>query len=125
GPIFITMGLILFAKSLDLFIKIGNGTLAPWHPTKNIVVKGLYRFVRNPMIIGVNLILTGEAFIFRSGNLLIFMFFFVALNHFYFVFKEEPDLVKRFGEEYQEYCRQVPRWIPRLKGWRPEERSEI
>ena len=75
------------------------------------------------MIIGVILILLGEAFIFRSGNLLIFMFFFVGLNHFYFVFKEEPDLVKRFGEEYKDYCKHVPRWIPRLKGWRPEDKD--
>lgn len=46
--------------------------------------------------------------------------FFFTLNHFYFIFHKEPGLAKRFGEEYEEYCRNVPRWIPRWKPWQPE-----
>ena len=120
GGLFLLLGLFLFVKSIDLFIRIGKGTLAPWNPTRHIVVKSLYRYMRNPMLLGVNLILLGEALLFRSGHLLIWNLSFLILNHFYFIYKEEPDLEKRFGEEYLEYCRNVPRWIPRLSGWYPE-----
>lgn len=114
------LGLILFYKSVLLFVKIGQGTFAPWNPTKKMVVKGLYRHVRNPMLIGVNLILLGEALLAQSGNILVWNFIFALLNHFYFIFKEESALRKRFGKEYLEYCKNVPRWIPRINGWRPE-----
>ena len=120
GSFFLLIGLLLFIKSLDLFIRIGKGTLAPWNPTRHIVVESLYRYMRNPMLLGVNLILLGEALFLRSGNLLIWNLFFLLLNHFYFLYKEEPDLEKRFGEEYREYCRNVPRWIPRWRAWYPE-----
>ncbi len=123
GLVILVAGLLLFIQSLNLFIKIGKGTLAPWNPTQNIVVKGLYRHVRNPMLIGVNLLLFAEALLFRSGNIMLFMCVFFILNHFHFIFKEEPDLVKRFGKEYQTYCKNVPRWIPLLKAWRPEDES--
>ena len=124
GGIFLLTGLLLFIKSLELFIRIGKGTLAPWTPTRHIVVESLYRHMRNPMLLGVNLILLGEATFFRSGSLLIWNVFFLLLNHFYFIYKEEPDLEKRFGEEYREYCRNVPRWIPRWSGWYPELESD-
>ena len=111
----------MFVQSIVLFIKIGKGTLAPWKPTQNIVVRGLYRHVRNPMIIGVNLLLLSEVLLLKSGNLLLWQLSFFALNHIYFISKEEPDLGRRFGDEYLIYCKNVPRWIPRLKAWRPED----
>lgn len=120
GVLCFLIGICLFVKSVELFIKIGNGTLAPWSPTQKMVVKGLYQYVRNPMLTGVNLILLSEAFYFRSGKILLYVLLFLLLNHAYFVFKEEPDLLKRFGKEYQEYCKNVPRWIPRLSPWRPK-----
>jgi len=125
GVVFLLAGFLLFVKSLDLFIRIGKGTLAPWNPTRHIVVESLYRYMRNPMLLGVNLILLGEATFWRSGNLLIWNISFLLLNHFYFLYKEEPDLERRFGEEYQEYCRNVPRWIPRWPGWYPEQESGV
>jgi protein-S-isoprenylcysteine O-methyltransferase Ste14 len=121
GCVVLILGLTLFTTSVILLAKIGQGTLAPWNPTKNIVVKGLYRYVRNPMIVGVNLVLLGESFLLQSGNILLWNLFFIIMNHFYFILKEEPDLHKRFGKEYKEYCTNVPRWIPRINGWRPEE----
>lgn len=121
GILFLGLGLPLFIQSIILFIRIGRGTLAPWNPTKKLVVKRLYRYTRNPMILGVACILLAEAFLFRSGLIFAWAILFVSINHFYFILSEEPGLHKRFGDEYIEYKQNVPRWIPRLKGWRPEE----
>ena len=114
-------GFSLFIKSIDLFIRIGKGTLAPWDPTKKLVVKSLYRHMRNPMIAGVMCILLAEGLLLPNVFILLWAILFLSINHFYFVLKEEPDLYNRFGEEYGEYKQNVPRWIPRLKGWRPED----
>ncbi len=113
GGAFILIGLYLWLVTVKLFSEIGRGTLAPWNPTRRLVVAGIYRNVRNPMITGVASIILGEAVIFGSGALLLWLLFFVVGNHFYFIFSEEPGLEKRFGEEYLEYKRNVPRWIPR------------
>ncbi len=110
-------GAFLFVKSIILFHKIGNGTLAPWNPTRKMIIEDLYRHVRNPMLIGVNIILLSEILFFNSPYLLAWMVFFILLNHVYFIKKEEPGLLERFGEEYEEYCKNVPRWIPRISPW--------
>ena len=116
GAVLLAIGLLLFIQSIILFAKIGNGTLAPWVPTKKLVVKSLYRHVRNPMILGVVLILLAESLLFKSAYIMVWavLFFFICFT--YFVFKEEPDLAKRFGEEYLGYKKNVPRWLPRIKG---------
>lgn len=124
GGILLMIGIPLFIQSINLFIKIGEGTLAPWDPTKNLVVKSLYRHMRNPMITGVAFILFAECFLFKSSVILLWALFFVLLNHVYFILKEEPDLEKRFGTAYHAYKQQVPRWIPRLKGWYPERENQ-
>ena len=113
GILFLTGGLILFFITLSFFHKQGKGTLAPWNPPKKLVVAGPYRYVRNPMISAVNAILLAEAFLIPSGNILIWQLFFFASSHLFFIWKEEPDLVKRFGKDYEEYMREVPRWLPR------------
>ena len=110
-------GIFLLAVTIRLFIVIGRGTLAPWKPAQKLVVKGPYRYARNPMISGVSLILAGEAILFRSYNLLAWLIVFLLINHIYFVLVEEPGLAKRFGEEYEIYKRNVPRWLPRLTPW--------
>jgi protein-S-isoprenylcysteine O-methyltransferase Ste14 len=120
GMLFFLIGLPLFLQSVNLFIKIGKGTLAPWNPTKKLVVKGLYRYMRNPMITGVFCFLIAEALWVPSVYILFWALTFLIVNHFYFVYKEEPELLQRFGGEYRKYRKHVPRWIPRLKGWRPE-----
>ena len=121
GFVLLAIGLFLFTQSILLFIKIGNGTLAPWNPTKKLVVKSLYRHVRNPMILGVVIILLAESFLLKSAYILAWAILFFFINCIYFIFKEEPDLEKRFGEEYRDYKKNVPRWLLRIKGWRPEE----
>ena len=111
------LGLYTLSKTILYFARIGKGTLAPWAPTQQLVVEGVYRYVRNPMILGVVLTLLGEAFIF--GSILLFMCFglFWIVNHLWFVFWEEPDLERRFGSKYQHYKANVPRWIPRRHPW--------
>lgn len=72
------------------------------------------------MIYGVYIILLAESLLFKSSAILIWSFPFLILNHLYFILLEEPGLLIRFGEEYQEYMENVPRWMPRIKGWKPE-----
>ena len=109
----IMLGLGMFTWCVSLFVRIGRGTLAPWDPTRNLVVVGPYRFVRNPMISGVAVILVGEALFCGSCIVGLWACLFVLFNHVYFVFFEEPDLETRFGEPYRVYKNNVPRWIPR------------
>ncbi len=115
-----SIGIFLLAATIRLLIAIGRGTLAPWEPTLKLVVEGPYRYVRNPMISGVLLILAGEAILFSSHYLLIWLIVFFLINHTYFVLVEEPGLAKRFGEEYEIYKQNVPRWMPRLTPWEKE-----
>lgn len=112
-------GLTLFIYTVSLFRRIGKGTLAPWTPTQKLVVHGPYRYCRNPMITGVFFILVGESFILHSINILIWAGVFFIINTAYFLLKEEPDLHARFGDEYLEYKRNVPRWIPKLTPYKP------
>lgn len=110
-------GLILFVWCVGLFARVGGGTLAPWDPTRKLVAVGPYRYVRNPMITGVAAMLLGEALFFGSWVLALWASLFVLVNHTYFVVSEEPGLARRFGESYQAYKANVPRWVPRLRPW--------
>ena len=113
-------GLALLGQTISLFSKIGRGTLAPWEPPKKLVIQGVYRYVRNPMISGVFFVLLGEAFILRSIPILGWFLLFVSGNAIYIPCSEEPGLLKRFGNNYEIYRENVPRWIPRLTPWTPD-----
>jgi len=117
GGICICLGLMLMVATIRLFVTIGKGTIAPWDPTQRLVVQGVYRHVRNPMISGVILVLLGESVL--TASLPLFCWFLVAaaVNAAYLPLSEEPGLVKRFGEEYLAYRRNVPRWVPRWTPW--------
>ena len=117
GLFFVTLGLAILIKTIHLFMQIGEGTLAPWDPTQILVVRGIYRHVRNPMISGVFCILLGEAILLGSIPLLVWFGFFVLVNIAYMPFIEEPNLERRFGEEYSRYKENVPRWIPHRNPW--------
>ena len=119
GIFFLIIGLLLFSSTLWLFHQRGKGTLAPWDPPKQLVIQGPYCYVRNPMISGVNAILLAEAFLLISPYLLAWQISFFVLNHIYFVYKEEPELLQRFGTSYQKYMQHVPRWMPRWQPWSP------
>lgn len=93
----------------------GKGTPAIFDPPKKLVEEGPYRIVRNPMYWSVALVMLGEGAVFHSAVLAeVALAFFVATNLFV-LFYEEPHLKKVFGGQYQEYCRRVPRWVPRFK----------
>ena len=119
GLALMAAGLAGIAWTVGLFAFIGKGTLAPWSPPGRLVVAGPYAYVRNPMITSVIVVLLGEAIFFGSWPILAWTIFAFLLNHFYFIFSEEPGLSKRFGEEYEAYKKNVPRWVPRLKPWKP------
>ena len=116
------VGLSLAAWTVSLFMKFGQGTPAPWDPPKKLVVRGPYRYVRNPMITSVLLMLAAEALLFQSWPIFFWLIFFFLLNTIYFPFFEERSLEKRFGSNYLEYKKYVPRWIPRLTPWNSPEK---
>jgi len=110
-------GLSLAVWTVSLFMKFGQGTPAPWDPPKKLVIRGPYCYVRNPMITSVLLMLAAEALLFQSWPIFFWLIFFFLLNTLYFSFFEERSLEKRFGSNYLEYKKYVPRWIPRLTPW--------
>ena len=118
GIVCVFLGLLLMVATIRLFMTVGNGTLAPWEPPQQLVVRGVYRHVRNPMISGALFAPLGESVL--SASLPLFGWFLVAaiINAVYIPLSEEPGLVKRFGDEYLTYKRNVPRWVPRLTPWR-------
>lgn len=120
GALCLLVGIVLAVSTVRLFPKLGNGTPAPWDPTTRMITSGPYAYVRNPMITGVVLILAGEALMLGSLAVGIWALVFLALNMFYFPLSEEPGLRKRFGKEYEEYCQNVPRYIPRLTPWKKQ-----
>lgn len=118
GLVLLGLGLALFVASLRQFIVRGRGTLAPWDPPTHLVVEGPYRYVRNPMISGIAFVLFGEALLLLSPAHLLWASLFLLVNLIYIPLLEEPPLEIRFGDSYREYCRQVPRILPRLHPWR-------
>ncbi len=112
-------GILLMVATIRMFSNVGEGTLAPWAPTQKLVVVGIYRYMRNPMITGVLLGLLGESIILSNYAVFLWLLFFFIWNHIYFIKSEEPGLLKRFGTEYVEYFENVPRWLPRRTPWTP------
>lgn len=119
GPLLMLMGTFILAHTISTFALIGRGTLAPWDPPKELVVRGMYSYVRNPMISGVLIIILGESLVFNSDGIFYWCIIFFIINMFNFVFIEEPRLAKRFGNRYTIYKENVPRWIPRSSPWNP------
>jgi protein-S-isoprenylcysteine O-methyltransferase Ste14 len=117
GILLALAGLALMWRTILLLARLGEGTLAPWDPTTKLVVAGPYRYVRNPMIGGVALVLLGEAAVFGSVPLLVWTAGFLTVNAVWFPLFEEPALTRRFGDDYRVYMRSVPRWIPRRRPW--------
>lgn len=118
GVIFILVGLPVLLDSFTRFAIQGLGTPAPFASPQHLVVAGLYRYVRNPMYVAVLLLIFGQGLMFGDVRLLQYGIV-VWLAFFVFVLiYEEPALRAEFGDEYKEFCVNVPRWIPRLKPWK-------
>jgi protein-S-isoprenylcysteine O-methyltransferase Ste14 len=112
GLLPISVGVAIVVWCIWDFAASGRGTLAPVDPPRQLVVRGPYRCVRNPMYVGVVVILLGEALLFQSFPLVVYtIFFFVAVQCFVVLY-EEPALRRKFGESYEAYCHRVHRWRP-------------
>jgi protein-S-isoprenylcysteine O-methyltransferase Ste14 len=112
GVILMMVGTVLLFACIVEFARTGRGTLSPLDPPRRLVVRGLYRYVRNPMYLSVTLIVFGEALLARSSGLILYwLIWFSAVNVFVIGY-EEPALRTEFGESYHEYARRVGRWIP-------------
>lgn len=117
-------GILLFACGAALYLRCGwefamrgRGTPAPIDPPRQLVVSGVYRYVRNPMYIAVTLMVLGEATLFRASVLLGYAAALLLTFHLFVVTYEEPTLRQRFGESYTRYCAAVRRWLPRWRPW--------
>ena len=115
GGLLVGLGVLLVYQTVSLFATIGKGTLAPWDPPRTLVIRGPYQYVRNPMISGVLAILLGEAILFGSFPVFSWFVLFFATNALIMPLIEEPLLESRFGTDYVDYKRAVPRWIPKLR----------
>lgn len=120
GALVFVAGFVLFVATVFLFATRGRGTLAPWDPPSRLVVAGPYRYVRNPMIAGVILIIIAESLVFPSLLLAEWAAAFFVINAIYFPLIEEPQLASRFGDEYRQYKRHVRRLIPRIQPWKDD-----
>jgi protein-S-isoprenylcysteine O-methyltransferase Ste14 len=118
GWVLIVVGLLPLFESILRFVIVGRGTLLPTVPTEHLVVSGLYRFVRNPMYLGVGTALAGEALLFRSRHIVIELAVAAALMDIFVRFYEEPKLLRTYRGEYQRYRENVRRWLPRLTPWK-------
>lgn len=114
GVILILIGGSLFLYCSKLFKIIGRGTPVPIEPPKKIVQQGLYQHVRNPMYLGYFAIVLGEAMFLGAALLFAYTVVFILITHIYVIYFEEQDLKKRFGSSYDEYTKQVPRWMPKI-----------
>lgn len=113
-PLWLIGGAILLWSFWN-FLNEGRGTPAPIDPPKELVAAGFYRYVRNPMYVGILAMILGYFLWFGYWNLLIYaIVVFIAFDLFV-TFYEEPTLKRKFGTAYEEYCRRVPRWIPHFK----------
>ncbi len=95
------------------FALVGKGTPAPFDPPRKLVVRGPYRYVRNPMYIGAALALCGAAIFYRSIPLLAYLGLFLIATNAFVLWYEEPTLARLFGEDYRAYRARVRRWLPR------------
>jgi len=102
---------IYFWCAFWAFASYGQGTPLPFDPPKRLVAHGLYRVIRNPMYVGVG---TVVAIGLRSRNLLFYLLIWGAFVYLFVLSYEEPTLHKKFGADYEEYSRRVPRWLPKL-----------
>ncbi|MEB3369227.1 methyltransferase family protein [Saccharopolyspora mangrovi] len=117
GTAMILVGGAALTRSFAHFVIAGMGTPVPGAPPSKLVVTGVYRHVRNPMYGAMQLMIIGQALLLGQSRLYVWSSVAAALPAAYVPLREEPVLRERFGEEYDRYCRNVPRWLPRLRPW--------
>lgn len=117
GVIVVVTGIAGLIYSFVRFVVEGRGTPAPVAPTEQLVVGGLYRYVRNPMYVAVVAIIIGQVLLFGRAGLLLYGLVVGGVMAMFAKWWEEPALLRRFGESYEIYRRNVPGWWPRLTPW--------
>ena len=123
GILLIVAGLPGIVDSFARFALQGLGTPAPIAPTQNLVVTGLYRYVRNPIYVALVAVILGQAVLFGDWRLFLYGALVFVAFHFFVLAYEEPTLRESYGAEYETYCANVARWLPRLTPWRALEWS--
>ena len=118
GVLLIAIGVPVVLESFGRFALQGRGTPAPVLPTQHLVVTGSYRHVRNPIYLAVVAIILGQGLLFGHAGLLVYAAFLWLGFHLFVLAYEEATLRKAFAAEYDAYCANVPRWLPRLRPWR-------
>jgi protein-S-isoprenylcysteine O-methyltransferase Ste14 len=113
GMLFGACGAALALMCILTFVVVGRGTPAPFDPPRRLVVRGPYRFVRNPMYLGAGLALAGASLFYRSIPLLAYTGLFLFITHIFVVSYEEPTLLRTFEGDYETYCRRTGRWWPK------------
>ncbi|MGR8935537.1 MAG: methyltransferase family protein [Gammaproteobacteria bacterium] len=110
--VFLAIGAGIVIKSIWDFAAFGHATPAPIDPPKKLVIRGLYRHIRNPIYLGVVTIILGWALLYQSTTLLYYAFWTGAFFQGFIMLYEEPHLRREFGNEYEQYCARVGRWLP-------------
>jgi len=111
GIVFILIGAVGWLYCAGLFHFIGKGTPIPTSPPKKLVIKGLYRYTRNPMYLSILIIMLGLFFFFGRLMLLVYLFLLAGFFQLFVTLYEEPTLKKKFGKDYEKYLNRVHRWI--------------
>jgi protein-S-isoprenylcysteine O-methyltransferase Ste14 len=114
GVVAALAGVVLLVACSRRFVVHGGGTPNPMAPPEFLVAGGAYRVVRNPIYVSFALVIAGEALIFRSMALALYLAVVLATCHAFVVLSEEPTLRRAFGASYDRYCARVPRWVPRI-----------
>src|SRR5881628_2486660 len=113
GLTVVMLGAALALWCILTFVFVGRGTPAPFDPPRQLVVRGPYRYVRNPMYIGAGMTLAGAALYYESLSILFYTGLFFLITHLFVVLYEEPTLRRTFGDKYEAYFRRVRRWLPK------------
>lgn len=117
GGLMVALGVGFLLHAFTRFALDGRGTPAPIAPTQTLVVSGVYRHVRNPMYLAVLAIILGQALVFASLGVLVYALVIAVAFGLFVRGYEEPTLLAAHGAAYEDYCRNVPRWLPRLTPW--------
>jgi protein-S-isoprenylcysteine O-methyltransferase Ste14 len=117
GAVVLLVAVVVLVRAFARFVVEGGGTPAPIAPTERLVLGGDYRFVRNPMYLAVVTAVLGQAMIFGSLPLLLYALTVWAIMAAFVRWYEEPQLLERYGDQYQRYREAVRAWVPRLHPW--------
>lgn len=124
GVLLMAAGLLVLLDSFARFALQGLGTPAPIFPTRHLIVSGLYRYVRNPMYVAVVSLILGQGLFFGNLRVLEYGIAIWGAFHLFVLLYEEPTLKNTYGSEYDTFCANVRRWVPRLRPWKQDREDD-